>query len=806
MKNQSTQHRKVFCPSSIKITLLLAAFLLGAGSCAILTFFIPHWLVASLLSVGLILFLWRKLRFLGLLVFFLSLGLAWGSYRLHAIVQAQLPDQLEGTELALTVTIDSMPVYSSESVRFTAKILSASHIDHRDVKELEGQRIRLSWFIKTAQPDDSQHDVNNKHLMQNLIPGQRLGFHARLKAPRGLVNPGGFDYQAWLLSQNLIASGYVRSFPEPVLLESSASFSLERLRHRLKNRLFAEQKRHEYTGFLLALMLGDKSLITSHQWQVLQQTGTVHLMAISGLHIALVATGVYFLVRSILALLTLVGLGKGSVILPSLSAMIVVFIYSGLAGFSLPTQRALIVVVLVNIALLFHWRVAPILLLALAAVLISMIDPFLFLHASFWLSFGAVFFLIYSFSGRGPQRRWQQFCSAQWSMLVGLSLPMALFSLPLSLLAPVANLIAIPFVSLLILPIVLLSAALSSVSIELADTLLLLSHFIFSQLWLYLTWLASVDGIVWLSPSRSPWMIALALSGSLLLLAPRGLALRPVGFMLMFVFIANSLSATEKTKNHYQMTILDVGQGLALLFSTPDMHWLYDTGAKISDNFDMGSRVILPYLRYRGVSNIDTLVVSHSDNDHSGGVQGIVTSMPVTQTFAGQPEKLALSLSAEPCRAGQQWQAGAATIEVLWPKQDERLSDNDRSCVLLITLGNTRVLVPGDISSVVEQQLLKLPQLQHGIDTLIAPHHGSISSSSVAFVEQLAPRYVIYSHGYKNRYGHPHQKVKARYDAIGAVAFSTAQDGAVSIKWDAKGNELERYAERRSRPRLWYRD
>ncbi len=667
----------------------------------------------------------------------------------------------------------------------------------RDVK-LRGQIVevidqtetisRVHFRVEAAEPERLEQVLKNRLVRLSWYYGEPLGVDqhwritARLKRPRGFVNPRSFDYAAWLLSKELVATGYIKDGVR-LNAERQGSWSLGRLREALAARIFAQP--NESDPFFRALLLGDTNDISSEQWRIFQRTGTIHLITISGLHVGLVAALGFMLGWGLVRLTGLVRLGHRSLLvcrwLPPSLAFALSLSYSVLAGFSIPTQRAMVVVALANVALVAGVKMSPLRLLALACVLVLLTSPLAPTQTGFWLSFLAVFVLILGFGGR--QLRLHPASSltkAQWLLTIGLLAPLLGLGQTISAVGPLANLVAVPVVSALVVPGLLIAALLVWLSPALTATLVNLLDLIFNGLWQFLCLLSDLDFALWWPGfATSSGLVAALACGCLLLLLPRGLYLRWLGGLL----IGLALLAPRAPDPPLTLTVLEVGQGLAVWVHTPGYNLLYDTGPAFSADFDAGSRIVVPFLRTRGVHRLDTLIVSHGDKDHSGGLAGVLANMPSNRLLLGDPLPVQTSTDTDACVQGQEWQSGQVRFRMLWPPPDSHYSGNNNSCVLLLELGQQRILLTGDIEAEVEQQLLAEGRLPRDVTLLIAPHHGSKTSSTAEFVAVTNSEAVVFSAGYRSRFGHPHGDVVERYRRIKAQTFNTGEQGAISFRW-----------------------
>ena len=588
----------------------------------------------------------------------------------------------------------------------------------------------------------------------------------KLKRPAGLLNPHAFDYDAWLLAQRIGATGTVK---DGVRLQEARWAWRDGIRQRLQ--AVDAQGR---TGALTALVLGDGAGLSREDWQVLQDTGTVHLLVISGQHIGLLAGLVYLLIAG----LARYGLWPGR--LPWLPwacglAFAAALGYGLLAGFDVPVRRAC---VMIGLVLLWRLRFRHLgawwpLLLALNAVLL--LDPLASLQQGFWLSFAAVAVLIFIFGGRlGPWRWWQSWTRAQWLIAIGLGPILLVLGLPISLSGPLVNLLAVPWISLVVLPPALLGTLLLPIPFV-GEGLLWVAGGLIDLLFRGLALMAGRFP-AWMPAAVPLWIGGLGALGALLLLMPRGVPLRPLGWplLLLLVFPPRQL-LPEGTAEIWQ---LDVGQGLAILVRTRHHTLLYDAGPRFGDN-DLGERVVLPTLRKLGVSGLDLMLISHAHADHAGGAQAVAKGLPVRRVLSGEPLELPTELQAEACESGRQWTWDGVQF-TLWQWAAARES-NPKSCVLQIEANGERLLLTGDIDTAAERALLDSP-LAVTTDWLQSPHHGSRSSSSPALLAALQPAAALISRGQGNAFGHPHPTVIARYKQRGMAIHDSAEQGAIRLQ------------------------
>jgi len=721
------------------------------------------------------------------------LGLWWVLFQSIQHDKHILPKHLEQEDLWLTGKISGLPQENEFSTRFQFTVTSVC-LDQQDCNS-------------SVLPGDKRLVLLNDYSGLKLLPDQHWRLKVRLKRPRGFANPGGFDYEGWLFQEKITGTGYVRADQANQLAGSDPRFSLTRLfnqirfefRQRLKD-LPLEAK-----GFLAALTIGDRYFINAKQWELLSLTGTNHLMVISGLHLSLVAWLVYhlacFLARQIPALCLVIPANR----LASVIAMVSVFLYGGIAGFSLPVQRAVVMVCCLMTGQILLRQTAPGNSLCLALLLVLVVDPLAPLSKGFWLSFMAVAVLLLtlfrqqagehqavSSGSRGLVR-------SQLFIFLGLMPLMMLFFQQISLLAPLVNLLAIPFIGMLVVPLCLLSLMPGLVAPPLMVQLISLPDFLLLQFSKTLLILSTHARFLLIPLPALP----VALLGLLWLALLVTLLGRHSFSNLAFipVLVSVMLFRPEKLKTgEFTLDVLDVGQGLAIVVSTREHLLIYDAGPAYSPRFNAGSGVIEPFLRTQNLPDPELLIISHGDNDHAGGYTGLLTRYPETHTIAGEPFP-GLD-TANFCQAGQRWRWDAIDFEILHPA-NRPVRGNASSCVLKISTGTTSVLLPGDIEAATELELVRDYREKLQADILIAPHHGSRTSSIMPLIRMVSFDYVIFSTGYLNSFGHPHPLVRSRYDNQQISVLDTADTGHIRFRISHESGASKPEIYRQIRARFW---
>lgn len=674
--------------------------------------------------------------------FLLGLGLA--TMATHARLESALASELAGVDLRIEGRVAGLPERDGRRLRFEFLPGRAWHGEH--AVRLPA-RIRLNWYGADLPP---------------IRPDERWRLTVRLRPPRGFVNPGGFDYAGWLFRRGIGATGYVRAEPAARRVEK-AGFSVDAARAHLRERLRPALANHAHGGMLLALALGDRSGITAGQWQTLVATGTNHLMAISGLHIGLIALLGYGLGAWLWHCAGSLREHLARPVVQSVTALVLAVMYAALAGFALPTVRALIMLVLALGALCLRRRVRPGAVLAGAAVFVLVTDPVAVLDPGFWLSFGAVAAILLVVSGRlGRPRRLAGWVRLQCAIALALApLLLALFR-EASLIAPLANLVAVPWVSAVTVPGTLAGATLYPLLPSLGEPLLALADGSIALLWVLLETMAELPFAQWRAPAYPGWMLGLAGLAAGVLLLPRGVPGKPAAILALLPLLL--WQPPRPQPGAFWLDLLDVGQGLAVVVRTSGHTLVYDTGPRFSADFDTGSAVVVPFLRAAGVQRLDALVISHGDNDHAGGTRAVREHLQPHRTWTSVPQSL--GGGAAFCSRGHAWEWDGVGFRFLHPHPDELWQGNNGSCVLRIEGAGGSLLLPGDIEAGAEHHLIERGAALDA-DVVLAPHHGSSTSSTRAFVQAVAPRWVLYAVGHDNQWGFPRPGVMTRWQPAG---------------------------------------
>ena len=691
----------------------------------------------------------------------LLIGMAWACVVGQWVMQHRLPAALSRQDFRIEGRVLGLPQREEESVRFDFRVESGPP------GAPVGQRVRLSWYGQAA---------------PQVEPGSRWRLLVRLKRPRGVLNPGGFDFEKSALAQRIAATGSVREPRSARKLANGAG--TDAWRDRLSTAIAASLP--EGRGrFVQALAVGDTRGLRAEDWETLRATGLTHQIAISGFHVGMVAGFGALLTLGLYRLLP--GLGRR---LPrpqgaALMALLFAFGYTALAGFALPTVRTLLMIAAVLLARLLRRAQSSRESFALALLAVLLFDPLSVLAPGFWLSFVGVGWLLWCLPPQRDAGTLRPFLQAQGVAVLGLLPLTAWFFGQASLPGPLANLVGIPVISLMVVPLALIGLLLFPLSPSTAATCWQLSARVMDGLWFGLERVAHWPrAMVWL-PEASLLALVMACLGAFWLLLPRKIPGKPLAALLFLPLLWPDLHAPGP--GQVDIEVIDVGQGLSVLVGTSGHQLLFDAGPASPHGLDFGEAAVVPAMRALGISQLDSLLISHGDNDHSGGMNA------VRRAFAGV-RTLGVEGWARPgmglCQNTQSWRWDGVSFQVLHPPPLFPYMHNDSSCVLRIEASGRVALLPGDIGRHVETRLLREQGPRLGAELLIVPHHGSMSSSSEAFIQQVHPRWAVISAGADNRFRLPRAEVLQRYHEAGARILNTAETGALRFRLDAGGARL----------------
>ena len=720
---------------------------------------------------------WRCIPALGVCA-----GLAWTWWNVAACLSRDLPIELQGQELEIEGTIASLVQITPTGLRFRFQV---HKLNRAQVSQpaLRNTTLELSWYDATAHP----------------AAGEHWQLEVRLQRRHGFANEGGFDYERQLFANGVNATGYVResagnrriSAPEwtAVALRTRAWFAAH---------LAQALPDSAMLGIVQGLAVGDTQLMTRDQWRILAATGITHLMAISGPHISMVAMlGAWLMgcaVKRLGAKQARLSVVDGRVAGGITGAVG----YSILAGLSIPSQRTLAMLTVYFLAQLLRRVVSSADLYGLALLAVLLLDPGAPLAPGMWLSFGAVAVILLVMSCRaGREGKLLEFSRVQIAVTIGL-LPLLLLNFGnFSLVSPLVNAVAIPLFTVAIVPTVLAGTLLLPLSMTWGAALLAVPAYLLSTVWPALEWAGSLSWATWYFAQPPLWTLSLLSLGTVLVIAPSIWPLRMAGFILCIPAI--NWTPEPPRAGDYRVTVLDVGQGLSVVVQTRAHVLVYDTGPAFRSGRDTGELVVLPFLRANALREIDRVVVSHGDADHAGGLQSILSAGRVKDVLLG-PSVKSPRQSASRCEAGQHWRWDGVEFSVLNPSPQLRPFDNDSSCVLRIAGAGGSTVLTGDIESRAERELVA-GALQPA-QIVIAPHHGSRTSSSAALVDALRARYVVFATGYLNHWGFPKPEIVQRWRAAGATPYDTASAGAIAFEVNAAGIKAPTEY-RRAHPHYW---
>lgn len=721
-----------------------------------------------------------------------AFGFCWAALLAHLALSEELGLADEGRDLTIAGVVDSLPYEFEGGVRFFMRV--------EQDRGAVPSRVSLAWYGHEEAP------------AARLVPGQRWQLRVRLQRPHGNANPHGFDYELWLLEQGIRATGYVRYSRENRRLDSfvpGIRNAVGRARWQLRERIRAALPGKAYAGVIVALVIGDQRSIDQTDWTVFNRTGIGHLVSISGLHITMLA-GLAAWAASFLWRHSFFTSARLPLRLPAqkagaLAGLLTALVYVLLAGFGIPAQRTLYMLAAVAAAVWTGRATSMSHVLALALVVVLLLDPWAVLAPGFWLSFGAVAAILYASAGRDAMHATRRFdalhvaARTQYAVTLGLvPLSVLLFS-QVSLVGPLANAVAIPVISLLATPLALAG---SIAPAGLSALLLGAAHACIEWLAGLLAALSALPYAVWTAPAPGAIVFFSAVIGIAWLLAPRGWPLRWLGALACLPLMA--AAPARPAPGQLNVTAFDVGQGMALLVETHNHRLLYDTGPQYGPASDAGNRILLPYLRGRGINQLDGIVVSHSDTDHVGGAVSVLGAVQTGWLMSSLPpghHAVAAASRHIRCAAGQRWEWDGVVFAVLHPASGARAGKpNALSCVLRISNGGEAVLLAGDIEAAQEAELVARGA-ELSADVLLAPHHGSGTSSTVPFLRAVGPRLALFQVGHRNRYRHPKPEVYERYREQGIARLRTDASGAVMLRL---GSGIEATGYRKLWPRYWH--
>jgi competence protein ComEC len=758
----------------------------------------------------------------------------WAALQANVALEQRLPESLDGTELVVIGVVEQMPQHFERGLRF--RFLIERCVEPG--QPCPGQvAVRASWYSGGLFGKGTQ-------TVPQIEPGQRWQLSLRLKRPHASLNPGLFDAELRALQERVAAVAYVRKarpgYPNQLLQSGTPSplHLVERLRMLLRDRMRAalSSLSPQTSGVLVALVIGDQTAISAPWWELFNRTGIGHLMSISGLHITMLAAlagGLAGRLWRSARLAAWMNPYPLPALVPApqarwLVGVLAAFGYSLLAGWGIPAQRTCWMLAVAGVAVATGRARNASSVINAAAAVVCLMDPWAPMAAGFWLSFAAVSSIIWYASrsvardarqihagARGlnpgdgePSETRQQgrfaAIAGRWRYRLGsllleavrtqfaatvVLLPLGvLFFASVSLVSPIANALAIPLVSALITPLAMAGAALTLVNEWGGGLILNLAGLLTDALLASLAWLDRGGGAALAVALPSPTVFLLATVSCACLLAPiplRGKTVSAIGLLPLLFSPPVSVHPDELI-----LTALDVGQGTAVLVETAGRRLLYDTGPPLGVDVDAGSRIIVPYLRARGIRHLDAMVVSHLDSDHSSGALSVLRNMRVDWVASSLPQShpiVSASRQHHHCLRDEQWQWGATRFRWLHPDPEQldarHGSTNARSCVLRIDNPGGAVLLVGDIEARQERAMLAREEpAQLRAKVLLAPHHGSKTSSTPEFLAAVDPAIAIFQIGFRNRYRHPHPTVLSRYRNLRVQILRSDQHAAIRVR------------------------
>ena len=739
---------------------------------------------------------WRWRRFFVLALVGAALGGAGSAgWQATKRLDDRLAPALEGRDLVVVGTVASLPQQGASGLRFRFEVESARQGGEPVALP---PRIALGWY------KGFHEDATLSEPQRALRAGQRWRFTVRLRQPHGSLNPHGTDYELSLLEQGVRATGYVRDGPTE-LLDPAAGFVVERARQRVRDAIEASVADRRAAGVLAALAVGDQGAIEREDWDLFRNTGVAHLMSISGLHVTMFGWLAGIVVAGVWRLSPAAMLRVPVPLAARFGGLVAALGYAIFSGWGVPAQRTVWMLATVVLLQASGLRWPWLLVLLIAAVVVTALDPWALLQPGFWLSFMAVGLLMASspLEGRGSTRNAADDAAPDRGLLartadllrgalrtqivatLGLAPLTLVFFQQVSLVGFAANLFAIPLVTLVITPLALLGTVLAPLwSVGAAAVQLLATA---------LGALGTLPGAVW-TVAVAPWWAQLAgLLGAVLLVLPLPWRLRALAPLLVLPLLWPAVD--RPAEGQFALTALDVGQGTAVVVRTRSHLLVYDAGPQYARDSDAGQRVLLPYLRATGAARIDRLVLSHRDSDHTGGARALLGALPVGDVLSSLETAhplLALGAPATRCVAGQSWTWDGVRFDVLHPPVEayaRGVKPNALSCVLRVGTSQRSALLAGDIERDQEAALVESQAAALRSDVLIAPHHGSRTSSTAAFLDAAQPATAVFQAGYRSRFGHPAPDVVERYRERGIAVIASPACGA--WHWPHSGGDVD---------------
>lgn len=726
-------------------------------------------LVFTILSIFALILFWQNYKKASITIAMLLIGFAWMGFNSQQLINNNIENKFLNKYIAVEGVIASTIEQDEYRSKFKFNIESPFKAD-----------VRLSWY-------------KNK----NLKTGQRWQLLVKLKQNSGFYNPKIFDYEKWLFAKKFNAVGYVKNSHNNKLINQSDKYLLQQVRFNLTDFLNKALADFKYKGIIKALIIGDRYEISKDLWQLFTKTNTSHLTVISGLHIGIIAGFVFFITSFLWRRSLRLSLYIPSQIAASYSALLFAFIYAALAGFSVPTQRAFIMalVFFANIILKRNeniWR-----LYSYALILVLVVNPLSTLTVGFWLSFFVVGLILYTLHIYKYKPWYLKIILLQLIISIAMVPVLIWFFQTFSISSPLANIVAIPAFSFIITPIALIGALFNLLSLD------LIAYFLFfivdSSIYYLTLFLAkisqfNINTFHFNKPNQISFIFAIF--AVLVLFLPKGLKLRRFAFILILPLFFNN---TVIKKNNFKVTLLDSGQSLAMVIQTQNHNLIFDTGFSTTSGFNIGESVITPFLYANNIKEIDKIIVSHNDNDHSGGLKSLLKEFKTKEILTSAYNKIANS---KPCYDSINWQWDGVLFEILSPSKNSNLKNNNASCVLKISNKHKSILITADIEILVENLLIENNSVKLKSDVLLVPHHGSKTSSSISFINAVSPEYALIANGYKNRFKLPAKSIVNKYKNNNSKIYTTACSGAITLLFS---NKISLTEMRKSKKHFWNR-
>ncbi|MFK8012889.1 MAG: DNA internalization-related competence protein ComEC/Rec2 [Marinicellaceae bacterium] len=728
------------------------SFLIGVSQLIWLPYIDLMWLTVALPAFILCFLLKNKCLKCTVILLGLCLGFIFAISNAYFAKNNQFLDS-EENEIKVNGIIDSLPVSSDLGARGHKTQFALRVMDSTPKSKID--KILVNWY-------------NNENEVEI---GQKWVLNLKLKPINGYHNPGSFDYSKWLFRQGFDATASVKNAQYIHSIDKDWSYWIDKRRFQISQLIENNFTSSRVKGLIQALSIGDKSKINFQDAVLFQETGTAHIIAISGLHIGLIAfIGILF-GRMIFYIFPSEKFNRLKI--EAIFAISFALFYALLAGLSIPTVRALVMVLVFSIAHSSKFNISRWQAWSFALMVVLITDPFSVLDMGFWFSFIAVALLMLAFTGRKAfKSKVGTFIQAQLIILIGLMPIMVIVFQKVNLLTPISNLILLPLASLVLIPLMFLTLIVSYFSINLASYLFKFLEDIAGIFFMVLDYLQEFNFLFIQINSFSLFSIITLILLMTFLLLPKLFRWKILAIFFLVPFVRTETSQLEK--GEFLVNVLDVGQGLSVVLQTQDYAMVYDVGAKFESGFSLANSVVVPFLNHQGIHHIDKLILSHNDNDHAGGVDAFINAFPLTEIYDVMGKHKA-------CQYPNSWTWNEVVFEVLSPFEIKPYLKNNSSCVLKISSSSGSILLTGDIEEPVEYRLITQFKQSIESDVILVPHHGSKTSSSQNFINTINPKIALNSSGYLNQFNHPHPIVKSRYTKNNISFYDTQEKGMIEL-------------------------